>query len=79
MLPDVQVPPNAASGIAELDDILGGGFSRESVFLIEGKPGTGSRHRAAIPDGGRGGGGRARPSYHPLYSETEKELRQGAA
>ena len=31
----------AGAGIAGLDDILAGGFSRGHVFLLEGNPGTG--------------------------------------
>ena len=31
----------AASGIAGLDDVLNGGFSRGNVFLLEGEPGAG--------------------------------------
>lgn len=31
----------AATGIAGLDDILGGGFPRSRVYLLEGSPGTG--------------------------------------
>ena len=77
MSPDVQVPPNAASGIAELDDILGGGFSRESVFLIEGKPGTG-KTTIALQFLMAGAAADER-GLHITLSETEKELRQGAA
>ena len=77
MSPDVQVPPNAASGIAELDDILGGGFSRESVFLIEGNPGTG-KTTIALQFLMAGAAAGERGLYITL-SETEKELRQGAA
>ena len=31
----------AASGVPGLDDILSGGFTKGSLFLIEGSPGTG--------------------------------------
>ncbi len=41
MSTEAHLPPDAASGIAGLDDILGGGFMRESLFLVEGRPGTG--------------------------------------
>ena len=77
MLPDVQVPPNAASGIAELDDILGGGYSRDSVFLIEGKPGTG-KTTIALQFLMAGAAAEER-GLHITLSETENELRQGAA
>ena len=79
MLPDVQVPPNAASGIAELDDILGGGFSRESVFLIEGKPGTGKTTIALQFLMAGAAAGRARPSYHPLGNGKGAAARCGVA
>ena len=31
----------AATGIAGLDDVLGGGLTRNSLYLVEGKPGSG--------------------------------------
>ena len=33
--------PLASTGIAGLDDILGGGLTRDRVYLVEGTPGTG--------------------------------------
>lgn len=33
--------PKAASGVPGLDEVLSGGFTRGSLFLIEGSPGTG--------------------------------------
>lgn len=33
--------PRAPSGISGLDDILGGGFPRDHLYLLEGAPGTG--------------------------------------
>jgi circadian clock protein KaiC len=35
------LPPHAATGIAGLDHILGGGFPYDRVYLIEGDPGSG--------------------------------------
>jgi len=35
------IPPRVSMGIAGLDDILGGGLTRDRVYLVEGTPGTG--------------------------------------
>jgi circadian clock protein KaiC len=35
------IAAKAKTGIAGLDNILSGGFSRGHVFLVEGAPGTG--------------------------------------
>ena len=73
----VQVPTDATSGIAGLDDVLGGGFARGSAFLVEGNPGTGKTTLglqfllAGEAEGERG--------LYVTLSETEQELRQGAA
>src|SRR5688572_18356068 len=42
-VPDAKAasPARAATGIAGLDDILRGGFTRNRLFLIEGVPGSG--------------------------------------
>jgi circadian clock protein KaiC len=34
-------PERASTGSVGLDDILGGGFDPDRVYLIEGRPGTG--------------------------------------
>ena len=36
-----QASQKAPSGIVGLDDVLGGGFTRGCLFLLEGMPGTG--------------------------------------
>jgi circadian clock protein KaiC len=69
-------PADAASGIAGLDHILGGGFARECLFLVEGNPGTGKTTIALqFLLAGAAAGERG---LHVTLSETAKELRQGA-
>lgn len=67
----------ASSGISGLDDILSGGFSREHVFLVEGTPGTGKTTLALqfLLAGEKAG----EKGLYISLSETERELRQGAA
>jgi circadian clock protein KaiC len=62
-----------SSGNAGLDDILGGGFDEDRVYLIEGRPGTGKTTLALqfLLDGVRQGD---RCLYVTL-SESERELR----
>lgn len=43
------VREKAKLGVVGLDDILGGGLSKENVFLLEGNPGTGKTTTAAAP------------------------------
>jgi circadian clock protein KaiC len=72
-----QIDSKAKSGIWGLDDVLEGGFSRGHVFLLEGEPGAGKTTIGLqfLLAGALAG---ERCLYITL-SETEKELREGAA
>lgn len=67
----------AKTGIWGLDNILSGGFTRGHVFLLEGAPGTGKTTvalqflREGVKTGEKG--------LYITLSETERELRSGAA
>ena len=64
-------------GIAGLDDITNGGLARGRLFLLEGNPGTGKTTIATqFLIGGAAAGEKA---LYITLSETEDELRAGAA
>lgn len=67
----------ATTGVSGLDDILQGGLSRGHVFLLEGEPGAGKTTIALqfLLEGAKAG----EKSLYITLSETEDELRQGAA
>src|ERR1700759_5535788 len=67
----------ARTGVSGLDDILQGGLSRGHVFLLEGEPGAGKTTIALqfLLEGAKAG----ETSLYVTLSETEDELRQGAA
>jgi len=68
-----QGPDRAETGIAGLDDVLGGGFPRNRLYLLEGNPGSGKTTLALqfLMAGAR----RGEPGVYATLSETEEELR----
>jgi circadian clock protein KaiC len=68
---------NGATGVSGLDDILAGGFARGRLFLVEGAPGTGKTTFATqfLLAGAEAG----ETGLYITLSETEQELREGAA
>src|SRR3979490_99581 len=72
-----KIASKAKTGIWGLDNILSGGFTRGHVFLVEGAPGTG-KTTVALQFLLEGTKAREKCLYITL-SETERELRDGAA
>ncbi|HEY2158366.1 MAG TPA: ATPase domain-containing protein, partial [Isosphaeraceae bacterium] len=69
--------PLAAMGVAGLDDILGGGLTRDRLYLVEGNPGAGKTTLALqflLYGAGRGEDG-----VYVTLSETKSELTAVAA
>jgi circadian clock protein KaiC len=67
----------ASSGIANLDNILGGGFVRHRIHLLEGRPGTGKTTLALqfLFEGRK----RGEKTLYIALSETAQELESSAA
>jgi circadian clock protein KaiC len=69
--------PRVATGVPGLDEILGGGLTRDRIYLIEGTPGSGKTTLALqFLLKGRGLG---ESGLYITLSETETELRAAAA
>jgi circadian clock protein KaiC len=68
--------PRASTGVAGLDEVLGGGWARTRMHLLEGSPGTGKTTIALqfLLAGAKAG----ETGIYISLAETEQELRDGA-
>jgi circadian clock protein KaiC len=71
-----QLLPRASTGVAGLDEILGGGLARNRLHLLEGSPGTGKTTIGLefLLAGAQAG----EVGIYVSLAETEQELREGA-
>jgi circadian clock protein KaiC len=74
---DYSEQKNVLTGVPGLDYVLAGGLSKGRVFLVEGDPGTGKTTIALsfVVEGAK----RGERCLYVTLSETEQELRMGAA
>lgn len=72
-----KLPGRSSTGVPGLDEILGGGFISERLYLVDGRPGAGKTTLALqyLLDGVS----RGERCLYITLSETEKELRSNAA
>jgi len=76
MNPQQQILPRASTGISGLDDVLGGGFARNRLHLLEGSPGTGKTTIAL--QFLLAGAAEGETGMYVSLAETADELRDGA-